>query len=248
MRNRSTRMFLVIAIVVAAGMIACSSPARELEQAKAAGTIQALDAFLAKHPEGPLAQQAKDAKEQLALDDAKEQGSIAAYQAFLKAYPQGKLASTAQEAIEALQFEDARQVGTIASYEEFLKEHPKGRMAQKANDALERLLPNDPLTGGIQVVSTDPAACSITATVAILHKAGALPVEPPPSVVPGQVDCQGTRGKTTVEITNVEQVDVHHTNLHLKVESAEGWGGCTGQCILWLNILGRDQATTITFR
>jgi hypothetical protein len=248
MWNWSARTSLVLVVGVAAVMLACSSPEGDLRKAKAAGTAQALDEFLAKHPDGPLAQEAKDAKEQLALDNAKERGTVAAYEDFLKAYPQGKLTSLAHEAIEALHFGEAAKVGTIASYEEFLRLHPKGAMAKKAGDALESILPNEPLTGSLTVTSTDPATCSVKSSVAILHKAGALALDPPPSVVPGMIDCQGTRGKTGVEIESIEQVDAHHTTLHLRSFSAEGWGGCTGSCILWVNVMGRDQAVTVTFK
>ena len=61
MTRLSRRITLGVATLAAGILLCCSSPEKELRKAREAGTTEALDAFLAKHPDGPLAEQARDA-------------------------------------------------------------------------------------------------------------------------------------------------------------------------------------------
>jgi hypothetical protein len=247
MRRASARIPLVMAILAASALLACSSPEKELRKAKAAGTVEALDAFLARHPDGPLAEQAKDAKEQLFLDAAKTTSTQAAFSDFLKRYPNGKLAGAARAAIEALDFKDVQAAGTIEAYDGFVRLHPQSAFAKKATEALDRLLPGG-LYATVEVASTDPNRCTVFATVTILHKTGALTPEAPPAVEPGTMLCGSEVGKSGVEIVKVEPRDANHTLLHVKTFSTSGWSECRGTCTARFFVQGQEQVVTAVYK
>jgi hypothetical protein len=230
---------VLIAVLVASAMLACSSPEKELRQAKEAGTLQALDAFLAKHPEGPLAEQARDAKEELIFKGVKAVNTVAGYEDFLKRYPNGKLVNAARGAIEELHFKEAETLGTIEAYDRFLNQHPKGALAAKASQVLERLLPGG-VYATIEVASTEPERCTIHTVVTILHKAGAVSVDPPPSVEPSTMVCGPEVGKSAVAIEKIERRDPNHTLVNVKVASGSGWSECRGTCTARFIVLGQE--------
>jgi hypothetical protein len=241
MKRVSARLSLVVAVLAAGVLLSCSSPEKELSKAKAAGTLAALDEFLAKHPDGPLAEQAKDAKEQLVFSGVKAANTIAGYEDFLKRNPNGKLVGAARAAIEELHFREAETTGTIEAYDRFVNMHPKGAFATKAGQALDRLLP-----GG--VYATEPDRCTAHTTVTVLHKVGALPLDPPPSVEPGTMVCGPEVGKSGVEVEKVESRDPNHTLVRVKVFSASGWGGCRGICTARFSIQGQEQVITAVYQ
>jgi hypothetical protein len=247
MKRGSARIGCLVVAVLAAGVIvSCSSPERELRKAKAAGDEAALDAFLARHPEGPLAEQAKDAKEQLAFDAAKTANTALAYEGFLKRYPSRKLAPAARSAIEALELKEAQDKGTIAAYETFLYRHPKSAFAEQVGQALDRLLPSG-VSATVGVPVTDSASCSASFAVTLRHKSGTLGTEVP-EVKPGVMDCAGTVGSTGVEVLRVERPDPNHTILFLRSFNTAGWGGCHGTCRTTVSILGTEQAAFAIYK
>jgi hypothetical protein len=246
MKPRSGVPFVIAAFAVSA-MLACSSPERELRKAKEAGTLQALDAFLAKHPEGALAEQARDAKEELAFKGVKTANTVAGYEDFLKRYPSGKLVSAANAAIEELHFKEAEVGGTIEAYDRFLNQHPKGAFAAKAGQVLERLLPGG-VYATVEVASTEPERCTIHTIVTILHKAGAVSVDPPPSVEPSTMVCGPEVGKSAGTIEKLERRDPNHTIVNVKLASASGWSECRGTCTARFFILGQEQVVTGVYK
>jgi hypothetical protein len=249
MGRRSARISLVIAVLAAGALLACSSPERELRKAKAAGTVEALDAFLAQHPEGPLAEQAKDAKEQLFFDRAKSVGTVAAYEDFMKKHPQGKLIAAAQSAIEELHFKEAEAAGTIEAYEAFLAKHSQGPLARRVGQALDRLLPSAAVVGYAEVVSTDPNRCTVVSSVMIIHKSGALPPGNPPEVTPGMMNCAGTVGASGIEVEKVTARDPNHTIMQVRTHSEAGWAECRigGTCTVRFSVLGQERVVTATW-
>lgn len=247
MHMHPARLSVVVTIFAAGAMLACSSPEKQLRKAKDAGTVEALDAFLAKHPEGPLADQAKDAKEELIFKGVKNGNTVAGYEDFLKRYPNGKLAGMALAAIEELHFRDAEVSGTIEAYDRFLNQHPKGAFAAKASQALERLLPGG-VYATVEVNSTEPERCTIHTTVTILHKTGAVTLDPPPSVEPDTMVCGPEVGKTAVAIEKIERRDPNHTLVGVKVSSASGWSECRGTCTARFLILGQEQVVTGVYK
>jgi hypothetical protein len=247
MHIHPARLSVVVAVLAAGAMFACSSPEKELRKAKEAGTVQALDAFLAKHPEGPLAEQAKDAKEELIFKGVKNVNTLASYEGFLKLYPNGKLASAALAAIEELHFREAEAAGNIEAYDRFLNQYPKGAFAAKASQALERLLPGG-VYATVEVNSTEPERCTIHTTVTILHKTGAVTLDPPPSVEPDTMVCGPEVGKTAVAIEKIERRDPNHTLVGVKVSSASGCSECRGTCTARFLILGQEQVVTGVYK
>ena len=246
MKRRSARISLVVAVLAAGAMLACSSPEGELRKAKAAGTIEALDAFLARHPQGPLAEQAKEAKEQLAFDGAKAANTVAAYEGFLRLYPGGRLAPAAGMAIEELHFKEAEGVNTIAAYERFLHQHPQGARAQQAGLALDRLLPNGTYAT-VGAAATDSANCTASFALTLLHQTGMLGSDVP-AVTPGVMDCAGTIGSSGIEIERIDRPHPNHTVLHLKAYSTAGWGGCRATCTVRFTVLGQERGVIVPFQ
>jgi hypothetical protein len=246
MKRRSARVSLLAAVLAVGVVLACSSPEGELRKAKAAGTAEALDAFLARHPDGPLAEQAKDAKEQLAFDGAKAAGTVAAYENFLTRYPGGKLAPVARTAVEELHFSEAQGRKTIEAYERFLHQHPEGARAEQAGLALDGLLPSGGYAN-VGVATTVSENCSASFPVTLLHKMGALGTEAP-AVTPGTMDCAGTIGPTAIEIERVDRPHPNHTVLRLKSTSTAGWGGCRATCTIRFSVLGQEHAAMAFFR
>jgi hypothetical protein len=248
MKRRSTSITLSLAVLAAGIMLSCSSPEKELRKAKDAGTVAALDAFLAKHPDGPLAEQAKDAKEQLVFDAAKAKSTRVAYDEFLKAYPNGKLAPAARTAIEELQFAAVQKTGTIEAFEEFMRLHPQSPLLKKASLALDGLLPADPVARAIDVVSLDSSLCGAVSAVTFIHRSGTFVVEPPPGFVPGTMSCSSLTGGTSVQLEKTLQPDPNHTVLHVRSASTAGWGGCRSTCTIRYTVLGRELAVNVTYQ
>jgi hypothetical protein len=246
MQPRS-RMSLVVAVLAAGVMLACSSPEKDLRKAKEAGTIQALDEFLAKNPQGPLAEQARDAKEELIFKGFKTTNTVAGYEDFLKRYPNGKLATAARAAIEELHFKEAETAGTIEAYDRFVNQHPKGALAAKAGQALDRLLPGG-VYATVAVTSTEPQRCTIHTLVTILHKTGAVSVDPPPALEPSTMLCGPEVGKTAVAIEKIEQRDPNHMLVNVKLASGSGWSECRGTCTARFIILGQEQVVTGVYK
>jgi len=246
MQSRS-RILLAVAILAATAVLACSSPEKELRAAKEAGTLQALDAFLAKHPDGPLAEQAKDAKEELIFKGVKTVNTVAGFEDFLKRYPNGKLVNAARAAIEELHFKEAEAAGTIEAYDRFLNQHPKSAFAAKAGQALERLLPGG-VYATVEVASTEPERCTIHTVVTLLHKTGAVSTDPPPAVEPSTMVCGPEVGKSAVSIENIERRDPNHTLVKVRVASASGWSECRGTCTARFVILGQEQVVTGVYK
>jgi hypothetical protein len=250
MRPESTRLLFVMAVLAAGLAIACSSPERELRRAKEAGTIEALEAFLAQHPDGPLAQEAKDAKEQLVFRGIKTTNTVAAYEDFLKRYPNGKLVGSARAGIEELHFKDAAALGTIEAYESFLRQHPQGANASPAGQALDNLLPAAPWVASVVATSTEPALCSVFTTVTLVQKSTSPKLDAAPAVTPGMMNCAGTIGATGIEVVMFAAVDSRHTTLQLKSFSKAGWGECRGgaSCTVRFSLMGQEQVVTAVYR
>jgi hypothetical protein len=249
MRSTSGRISLAIVLLATTGLVACSSPERDLAKAKKAGTIEALDAFLAEHPEGPLAQQARDAKEELVFDGIKAQNTIAAYEGFLKDYPDGHMAGAARDGIEALHFADAEAAGTIEAYDRFLRRHPRGKLVKKASKALDAMLPPMPMILSTVATSVDSYRCSVSSTVAILHRSGLMKADVPPRVEAGMMNCLGTVGPSGIETESFELQDPNHSILHVRSYSAAGWTECArGSCTVRFSVMGQETVVTANYQ
>jgi hypothetical protein len=247
MRRTSQTFATVLVTIAIAALCACSSPEKELKEAKAAGTIAALDAFLAKHPQGPLADEAKLEKEKLELAAARTIGTVDAYQDFLKKHPQGAQADAARLAIEELHFAAAKGEGTFEAYERFVTQHPQGKLLAAARQAMDTLLPEAPLVSTVDVASTEPTLCTVHSRVMILHRGTGLGSEPP-ALAPGSMSCGNMLGKSTIELEQLTPQDPNHTVVLVKSASASGWSECRGTCTVRFTVLGQDRVVTATYR
>ncbi len=247
--TRTARTLATALVAVGVGLlIACSSPEKELQQAKAAGTTAALDAFLARHPQGPLADEARTAKEKIELDAAKAVGTEAAFEDFLKRHPQGPQADAARDAIEGIHFTVAQGLGTFEGYERFLARHPQGKKVAAARQAMDALLPEFPVVSNVDVVSTEAARCTVHSRVTILHRAGGFGSEPPP-LVAGTMNCGGMIGASSIELEQMIQDDPNRTTVLVKSASAAGWGECgSGTCSVRFTVLGQDRVVTARYQ
>jgi hypothetical protein len=239
---------LLLVAALTSALLACSSPEKELRKAQAAGTVEALDSFLARHPSGPLADQARGSKETLLFERAKAAHTVAAYEEFLRAYPQGAHAGAASAGIEELHFAEAQAGGTIEAYEGFLRQHPQGALREKVREALDRLLPAAALVLSSEVVSTDPFRCAVRSKVVILHRSGVTGPDAPPSVEPGMMNCMGTIGKSGIEVEQVAAQDANHTVVNVRSWSESGWAECRGTCTLRFSVMGQERVVSATYK
>ncbi|GAC1542510.1 MAG: hypothetical protein NVS3B10_06900 [Polyangiales bacterium] len=80
-------------------------PRAELHEAEHAGTVEAIDAFVAAHPGTAIADETADARRRALLDDlarAKKVGTLFALQDFAKRHPDSKLEPELRDSIHAL--------------------------------------------------------------------------------------------------------------------------------------------------
>lgn len=128
-------------------LLGCSSAQDDWNKASAAGTVEAYQNFLNKHPSG---EHSSDARERIhSLEDdaawaqAKQTDTVAAYQDYLQKQPAGAHTKDAQDAITAQQratdWKSADSAGTVAALQDFLKKYPSGAEADQARQKLTDL-------------------------------------------------------------------------------------------------------------
>ena len=98
------KRFLVLVLVAALGLGACSRQQSDWEKTRAANTTDAYELFLKKYPSGEFTAQAqarvKELYEERDWQKARDTDTIEAYQAFLKQYPEGKWTEEARIRVE----------------------------------------------------------------------------------------------------------------------------------------------------
>jgi TolA-binding protein len=109
----------------------------EFQQAKAAGDKESLVGFLARHPNGA---HAGDAKQIVAYKDAVAANSEPAYVKFLSAYPNSEFGDDINSRLRKVRYNDALTENSIPAYEKFLTLYKQGPDV----DEVTKLL--DPLT------------------------------------------------------------------------------------------------------
>ena len=119
---------LLFASVMAAGLLGCSDPFSEAQEAD---TIEAYETYLKENPDGRFALQASSRLETLMLEKAKEERSLAAYDAYLARFPEGALREQATEDREDLLYNDAKATNTKEAWESFLEQYPKAEKSRK---------------------------------------------------------------------------------------------------------------------
>ena len=115
-------LFLILGL-----FLSCSPERGDWKEAKSQHSIEAYQAYLAKHPEGDHAVEARARIRKLYYDQAASANTIEAYEEFLKRYPKADLCALARGGIERLFYEQARSENRISAYEDYLKRYPDGR-------------------------------------------------------------------------------------------------------------------------
>jgi|GEM_PF-709362 len=127
-----------------------SLEAADWARAKAADTPEAYGEYLAKHPNGANAAEARrlqtdglSDRERNAWEDARKENTIAAYETYLRRYPNGAFRAEADTRIVALRdaadWQRALQTNTIPAYEAYLNAHPQSPNADEARRRLYSL-------------------------------------------------------------------------------------------------------------
>ena len=129
--------FRVIACSLLLTVTACNPAGRAWDSAKASGTAEAYQRFLAEYPDDPRAAEARRAMTSVHWERARAEGTIAAFATFLKENPAAPEVAAATEQIEELAWREASASGTVAAYDAFAKNYPSGRHAADASAALE---------------------------------------------------------------------------------------------------------------
>ena len=90
--------FLALSILVSAA--GCSSPENDWKEAQKADNVDAYQSFTRKHPDSPLALEAKKKIEEKMWEEATRAETLVPYQKYLEAFPQGIHVAEAQKRIE----------------------------------------------------------------------------------------------------------------------------------------------------
>lgn len=122
-------LVILFLLVLAAG---CSTSEKDWQKAEKLNTIEAYEAFLQKHPQGQLADSARQEIEELEWRRTVSLGTVEAYEAFLQKHSQGQLADSARQEIEELEWQKTMNVGTVEAYEAFLRGHPQSTLGTTA--------------------------------------------------------------------------------------------------------------------
>lgn len=151
MLRRITSLLLIAALLSAA---ACSDPEKAWELAEREDSSQAYLEFLAKYPEGELADRARRRIEELKMERAWERAQfrdrVDIYQRFLAQYPDSEHADAARRRIAELEREAAWRAAAdsedLATIEAFLERYPDAPQAAAARELIAKLTPPEPET------------------------------------------------------------------------------------------------------
>jgi cell division protein FtsN len=98
------KMFLVLCMMAALGLSACSRQQSDWEKTRTSNSTDAYELFLKKYPSGEFTAQAqarlKELYEEREWQKARDTDTVDAYQAFLKQYPEGKWTEEARIRVE----------------------------------------------------------------------------------------------------------------------------------------------------
>jgi len=141
------KSFLVLCVITAGALAACSSPNADWQKATQQNTVAAYQQFVQQHPNDARVQQAHDRinalNDEQAWDTAKNANTLDAYQQYLQQEPNGMHAADAQDKVNALQqdaaWQTAQSTNTAAGYQDFLQKYPNSPHAADAQDALKKL-------------------------------------------------------------------------------------------------------------
>ncbi len=146
--NKINKLVIIAALFLAA----CNNPEKAWELAEREDTNQGYLEFLAKYPDGDLADKARTRMKELKLERAWERAQfrdrVANYQRFLEEYPTSPYAAAATARIYELNrdaaWEAATDAETIPALENFLAVYPDAPQADEAQQLIAALTPPEP--------------------------------------------------------------------------------------------------------
>lgn len=141
------KSFLVLCVVTAGALAACSSPNADWQKASQQNTVAAYQQFIQQHPNDARAQEARNKinvlNDEQAWTTASSANTLDAYQQYLQQQPSGAHAAESQDKIKGLQqdadWQSAKSTNTAAAYQDFLQKYPNASQADEARDALKKL-------------------------------------------------------------------------------------------------------------
>jgi hypothetical protein len=107
--------------------------------AQRAGTTEALETFVAQHPDSRMVPVAMVRLDDSHFEQAKKTNTIDAWNGYLAKHADGKHAPEAQYALEQLVYKEAEKAGTREALEKFIAEHPTGTFTPMAKKRLANL-------------------------------------------------------------------------------------------------------------
>jgi hypothetical protein len=141
------KSLLVLCVMMAGALAACSSPNADWQKATQQNTEDAYQQFIQKHPSDSRVEQARNRisalKDEQAWSTAKSANTLDAYQQYLQQEPNGMHAADAQDKVNSLQaaaaWQTAQSTNTPAGYQDFLQKYPNAAQASDAQAALKNL-------------------------------------------------------------------------------------------------------------
>jgi outer membrane protein assembly factor BamD (BamD/ComL family) len=141
------KSFLVLCVIVAGALVACSSPNADWQKANQQNTVAAYQQFIQQHPSDARVEQARNRinalNDQQAWNAAQSANTLDGYQQYLQQNPNGMHAADAQDKVNSLQqdtaWQTAQSTNTAAGYQDFLQKFPNSPHAADAQDALKKL-------------------------------------------------------------------------------------------------------------
>lgn len=141
------KSFLVLCVIMAGALAACSSPNADWQKANQQNTVAAYQQFIQQHPSDARVEQARNRinalNDEQAWNTAKTANTLDAYQQYLQQEPNGMHAADAQDKVNGLQqdaaWSTAQSTNTAAGYQDFLQKYPNSPNAADAQAALQKL-------------------------------------------------------------------------------------------------------------
>ena len=141
------KSFLVLCVITAGALAACSSPNADWQKATQQNTVVAYQQFIKEHPSDARVEQARNRinalKDEQAWSTAKSADTLDAYQQYLQQEPNGMHAADAQDKVNSLQqsaaWQAAQSTNTAEGYQDFVSKYPNAPQADQAKAALKKL-------------------------------------------------------------------------------------------------------------
>lgn len=141
------KSFLVLCVITAGMLAACSSPNADWQKATQQNSVAAYQQFIQQHPNDARAEQARNRinalQDEQAWNTAKSANTLDSYQQYLQQEPNGMHAADAQDKVNGLQqaaaWQTAQNTNTAQGYQDFLSKYPNAPQASDAQAALKKL-------------------------------------------------------------------------------------------------------------